>query len=46
MIYALTLLGVPPSDGYRLTPGVLFDLLAIRRQANGGEKMEKAEIDD
>lgn len=43
MIYALTLFGVPLSDGYRLTPGVLFDLLTIRRQANGEKPKENEE---
>ena len=41
MIYAITALGIRLSEGYNLTPGVLFDLLAIRRQASGEKPKEE-----
>ena len=43
MIYAITALGIRLCEGYGLTPGVLFDLLAIRRQANGEKPRENEE---
>lgn len=43
MIYAITALGIRLSEGYNLTPGVLFDLLAIRRQASGEREKKEDE---
>lgn len=43
MIYAITALGIRLREGYDLAPGVLFDLLAIRRQASGEKPRENEE---